>query len=226
MERTMKENNVAVVVNNEKYDKNNTSIKVPSVNNTTIDIKNNMINYILANHQFDYDPVKDQLTFWFEGYTGSIGRQKVEIIRPSVKFTGSSEKQNTRGRQLHITHLSNKINLSRLYCLGKELTLGNITLKEVDELVLNHKDNMGWLEGSIKDNSALDIDNYELVKQGENVKHGKTWYKLESWGEYTTFSARDTVFIKLVEVSDSIDELKELMKTKKLKLSDYGIKDK
>ena len=107
-----------------------------------------------------------------------------------------------------------------------ELGQRNITLKDIDELVLNHKDNMGWIEGSIKDNSPLDIKNYELVKQSENIKHGKTWHKLESWGEYTTFSARDTVFIKLVEVSDSIDELKELMKTKKLKLSDYGIKDK
>lgn len=182
------------------------------------------INRIVVSKKWSYDEEKDQLVFEYAGNRASIGSQGVFIERAHNKNTKSNYAVKRRGRTLHISAENTKINLSRLYMLCREISLGRLAIHQIDDFVLNHKDNMGLDEGLLEDNSPLWVNDYELVTKKDNTCHGVVWNKLFGWGIKTKFSAMDYDFITIVIISDSLEELKKHLEIKGIDFENYILK--
>ena len=196
-------------------------LQVLGVNGKLKTIENNLTNRILVDNNFKYDALADQVYFSVRDYYVSAGAVGVFIYRPKSKKTGSNKSNGRRGRVLHITELNNKVNISRIYCLIKELRLGTITIAQVDELVLNHKDNCGLDEALIDDNRPLWINDYELVSQCANIKHGELWNKAYSWGLQLKFSALDENFMNCISMANNKDQFIRLVYALDLNINNY-----
>lgn len=200
--------------------------EVTVMNGSKVMINDNHINRIIVSGSWNFDTTTDTLTFEYEGYDMVVSPEMVTVQQKGKKAVrGTTSAKNSRGRNIYLKHGSIKINVSRLWLLCKELVNHNITIENMDEYVLNHKDNKGDEEAWIEGTEGLEVGNYELVKQQLNKIHGDIWYTLRDWGYEAKFSALDTVFITIVNLSDTKEQFLEIMKAKELNLSDYGIRE-
>lgn len=200
-------------------------IFVQGLNGEFKTINDTPINRIIVAGDYSYDKKSEQLIFEYNGYSGNIGPKICILYRPNTNKTETDSISGCRGRQLRISKESTSINLSRLYALCKELSLNRLTLAEVDNFVLNHKNNNGLDEALFESNEGLEVDNYELVSQSENKIHGDAWNRAhEIFRLDLKFSAKDQVMISIINMSGDRRQFLLHCRVQELDFKKYGIR--
>jgi len=206
------------------------TLVVSSINGR-VEINNTALNHVLVNKTWSF---KDGvLEFDYQNIHVEASAKRVVVKKlykdGRVITSGTNSVDGARGRFVRckspVDDKPSTINISRLWLIAYHLEAGHIVIADVDKLVINHLDNKGNEEGCIGSKEGLDVGNYELVSQQLNKIHGDTWYKIYGWGDEAKFSALDSVFITLVNLSDTKEQLLALMKAKGLNPADYQIKE-
>lgn len=203
---------------------------------------NSFLNNILINGKYYYDSKNDQVNFFYNKTIGTVGKEccyigltevkpdEIDIqdykkVKTSISEVYKCERIRSYVRSVIMNDgVAVSINVEKIYAAIKAIETKQIRLFSIDWYTLNHKDRT-MISGHVDvGNKGLKVENLEYIHEDAMDAHTEAWDKAATqFGKITRFSANDTLFIELVNKSETVDELLKKCDTLGLDINDYII---